>query len=63
MCKPVSQEPEERMGIRELGALYMGAQSSMPLQTAGRIEGDAAKLRVLDAMFRWSPVAWCPEVF
>lgn len=63
MCKPVSREPEVRMGIRELGALYMGAHSSMPLQTAGRIEGDAAKLRALDAMFRWSPAAWCPEVF
>lgn len=63
LCKPTTRDADVRMGIRELGALYLGAHSSLPLAAAGRIEGAPGKLRELDAMFRWSPPAWCPEVF
>lgn len=62
-CTPTSRKPEIQMGIRDLGAVYMGATAFTSLARAGRVEGDRKTLLKADAMFRWEPQPWCPEVF
>ncbi len=62
-CTPTTREPQIRMGIRDLGAVYMGGTSFVSLARAGRVEGDRADLLRADGMFRWEPLPWCPEVF
>ncbi len=62
-CSVTTREPEIRMGIRDLGAVYMGATSFTSLARAGRVEGEREALLKADGMFRWEPQPWCPEVF
>lgn len=63
LCKPTDREPEVTLSATDLGALYMGAQSAVTLGMAGRVQGSLEALRQLDALFRWTPTAWCPEIF
>ncbi|MGE5595319.1 MAG: GNAT family N-acetyltransferase [Hyphomicrobiales bacterium] len=63
VCRATTETAEVRLSARDLGALYMGSQSVLPLAAAGRVLGDDGVLRRVDAMFRWAPAAWCPEVF
>jgi predicted acetyltransferase len=62
-CVATTREPDISMGVRDLGAVYMGATSFTSLARAGRLEGDREALLQADAMFRWDPLPWCPEVF
>jgi predicted acetyltransferase len=62
-CTPTTREPDLRMGIRDLGAAYMGETRFTNLARAGRVEGDRASLLRADEMFDWDPKPWCPEGF
>jgi predicted acetyltransferase len=57
-------EPDGALSINDLGALYLGAWSGTQLQAAGRLRemttGAAARV---DALFRYSRAAFCPEIF
>lgn len=62
-CRPVTAEPGIRLGIAELGAVFLGGARFQALARAGRVAGDPAALCLADAMFAWDPLPWCPEVF
>lgn len=63
ICKETTATPEIELNVRDLGALYLGAHSLLPLAVAGRVTGERAALQRMDTMFSWSPTAWCAEVF
>ena len=62
-CTATTREPDLRMGIRDLGAAYMGSTKFSDLARAGRVEGDRAKVLKADEMFDWDPKPWVPEGF
>ena len=62
-CRTTSSEPEIRLGVAELGALYLGGNRFQALARAGRIEGSPEALRRADTLFTWDPAPWCPEIF
>lgn len=62
-CKPTAAAPDVRLTSTELGALYLGGGRAYPLARAGRIKASDESLRLLDAMFGWSPLPWSPEVW
>jgi predicted acetyltransferase len=62
-CTPTTREPDIRMGVRDLGAVYMGETRFTNLARAGRLEGDRAAFLRADEMFDWDPQPWCPEGF
>lgn len=62
-CRRTSEEPELELDVADLGALYLGGNRFLTLARAGRVAGEPAALRRADAMFRWDPLPWCPEVF
>ena len=57
-------EPDVRLGIRELGSVYLGGFTFAQLARAVRIEElrDGAVARA-DELFRTDPPPWCPELF
>lgn len=62
-CRRTTADAGIRLGIAELGAVYLGGARFQALARAGRVDGDPAHLRLADAMFAWDPLPWCPEVF
>lgn len=62
-CSAVTDAPDVRLGVAELGRLYLGGNSALMLQRAGRIEGDAATVAVVDDLFRTRLQPHCIEVF
>ncbi|HEV2757856.1 MAG TPA: GNAT family N-acetyltransferase [Actinomycetota bacterium] len=53
-----------RLGIGELGSLYLGQFTFSQLAAAGRLDvGDAAALARADDMWRTAVAPWCPEIF
>lgn len=62
-CRPTTADAGIRLGIAELGAVYLGGARFQALARAGRVAGEPAQLRLADAMFAWDPLPWCPEVF
>ncbi|MCC7364490.1 MAG: sterol carrier protein domain-containing protein [Dehalococcoidia bacterium] len=64
LCVPTSEEPDVRLGVAELGALYMGSFSLQPFVATGRARvATPETVQRVDAMFRWPVATWCPEVF
>jgi predicted acetyltransferase len=60
-----SEEPAElAVDVGALSAAYLGAVSFSRLrdglQLEERVEGAVARA---DALFAWSPLPWCPEIF
>ena len=49
--------------IDVLGSLYLGGHRATTLARAGRIAGKPTTIELLDRMFAWSPLPWCPEIF
>lgn len=54
---------EIRLGIAELGALYLGQFTFAQMLAAGRIEGTPAAVARADDMWRTRGAPWCPEIF
>jgi predicted acetyltransferase len=63
-CVATDADPDLRLDVRDLGAIYLGGVELGVLVNAGRVEecrpGAAARA---DAMFRWRPYPWSPSVF
>lgn len=51
------------LGVRELGAAYLGGVSLAELAAAGRVEGSPTALRAAATAFAHTPAPWCPVVF
>ena len=62
-CQTTTRTPELRLGVEELGELYLGAAHAGALARAGRIEGNAAAIARASDLFAWDPAPWCPEIF
>lgn len=56
-------EGEIRLGIAELGALYLGQFTFAQMHAAGRIEASVAAIARADDMWRTRVAPWCPEIF
>lgn len=57
-------EPELKLDVGDLGAVYLSGTTFAALAGAGRvIERAAGALDRADAAFRWPVAPWCPEVF
>ena len=58
------EEPELRLGVSDLGSVYLGGFTFAQLQRAGRVhelvEGAVPRA---DAIFRTDRAPWCPEIF
>lgn len=48
-----ADDAQVTLGVRELGALYLGGASAASLAAAGLIQGDAASVAQLSAAFSW----------
>lgn len=62
-CTRTDDAAEVTLGVRELGAAYLGSTSLVELAAAGRVAGDPTAVRRLATAFLHSPAAWCPVVF
>lgn len=62
--QPSTGDPDLRMTVEELGALYLGGTTFAELQRAARVEEltDGAVARA-DELFTTDRVPWCPEIF
>ena len=59
-----SGHADVRLGIADLGSVYLGQFTFAHLAAAGRIEvRDAAALARADDMWRTTSAPWCPEIF
>ena len=62
-CRPVHEAPDLELEARDLAAAYLGTASFHSLARAGRVaERTPGSLARADAMFRWDPAPWCPNV-
>jgi predicted acetyltransferase len=62
-CVRTDRAAEISLSVADLGAVYLGGVKFTTLARAGRVQGDPAALRAVDAMFSWPTMPWCPEVF
>ena len=62
-CRSVHEAPDLELEARDLAAAYLGTASFHSLARAGRVaERTPGSLARADAMFRWDPAPWCPNV-
>lgn len=59
----VTGDGDVRLGIAELGALYLGQFTFAQMAAAGRIEGTPEAVARADDMWRTNVAPWCPEIF
>jgi predicted acetyltransferase len=63
-CEPADSEPDLALDVSALGSAYLGAVSFTQLRDAGRVqELREGAIRRADALFAWSPLPWCLEIF
>lgn len=62
-CTRVRAPADLELDVEALGAVYLGGIRPSLLAHAGRIRGTRDALARADAMFSWSPLPWCPEIF
>lgn len=61
---PTASEPDLSLGVRELGAAYLGGTSLNELHRAGRIaEHRTGVVGELSAAFDWPVAPFCPDFF
>ncbi|MFC4609280.1 GNAT family N-acetyltransferase [Streptomyces maoxianensis] len=64
VCVPSTESPDLTLGVRELGALYLGDESVVRLAALGLVdEGTPGAAEVADAVFRTPRRPWCPDIF
>ncbi len=56
-------DPDIKLGAEALGSAYLGTPRLTELAWAGRVEGDAQAVALLDAMLRWSDEPHCTVHF
>lgn len=61
--EPVNGDGDVRLGIAELGALYLGQFTFAQMRAAGRIAGSDDAITKADDMWRTRVAPWCPEIF
>ncbi|HVE64260.1 MAG TPA: sterol carrier protein domain-containing protein [Mycobacteriales bacterium] len=63
-CEATSSEPDLRLGVAEVGAVYLGGSGLRAFAAAGRVhELTAGSIDLADRVYTWSPLPCCPEVF
>jgi predicted acetyltransferase len=62
-CTRTEDAADLSLGVRELGAAYLGGTSLTELAAAGRVTGSPAALQSATTAFAHSPAPWCPMVF
>jgi predicted acetyltransferase len=62
-CTRSEDTADLTLGVRELGAAYLGGTSLTELAAAGRVSGSPAALFTATTAFAHSPAPWCPVVF
>jgi predicted acetyltransferase len=62
-CQRTDASADVTLSAAELGAAYLGGMRLSTMQAAGRVAGSRDAVARADAMLRWDPVPWCPEVF
>ncbi|NHZ71176.1 MAG: GNAT family N-acetyltransferase [Proteobacteria bacterium] len=62
-CERTDEEPDLRIDIDVLGALYLGGGNAYHFADAGRVVGSADALRTLHRVFRTDEQPWCNWVF
>ncbi|PWK70106.1 putative acetyltransferase [Streptomyces sp. CG 926] len=64
VCERTEEAPELRLGVAELGSLYLGGASAVRLAALGRVAEERPGAAALaDAMFRTARSPWCPDIF
>jgi predicted acetyltransferase len=64
VCAPSTESPDLTLGVRELGALYLGDESAVRLAALGLVEeGTPRAAGVADGVLRTPRRPWCPDVF
>ncbi|MGW1980110.1 GNAT family N-acetyltransferase [Streptomyces sp. NPDC001889] len=62
-CRPTSDEPDLTMGVRELGALYLGDASPTRLLALGTLREHHSGAARTAEFFRTPRRPWCPDIF
>jgi predicted acetyltransferase len=62
-CRRTDRTATVKLGVADLGALYLGGARVRSLVDAGRVTGEAPALRLLERMFASDIAPWCFEVF
>jgi predicted acetyltransferase len=63
-CEPTTDPAEVSLGVRELGAAYLGGTRLGALAAAGLVrELRPGALAPLSAAMSWDPSPWCPIIF
>jgi predicted acetyltransferase len=63
-CERTSDPADIAVGIRELGAAYLGGTRLGALAGAGLVrEFRPGTLATLSAAMSWDPAPWCPVIF
>ncbi|MGW6575594.1 GNAT family N-acetyltransferase [Streptomyces sp. NPDC054945] len=64
VCERTEEAAELRLGVAELGSLYLGGASAVRLAALGRVTEERPGAAALaDAMFRTARSPWCPDIF
>ena len=63
-CRRTTHEPDLRLAVADLGALYLGGTGARALATAGRIsEERPGSVDLAGRMFATGQAPWCPFLF
>ncbi len=62
-CTRTDDHADLTLGVRELGAAYLGGTSLTELAGAGRVTGSPQSLHAATTAFASSPAPWCPVIF
>jgi predicted acetyltransferase len=63
-CVATTASPDLTLGVRELGAAYLGDTTLLSLYDAGRVdEHTPGAALAASRLLVWHRAAWCPEVF
>jgi predicted acetyltransferase len=63
-CTPTTDEADLGLGIREVGAAYLGGTRLGALAAAGLVrERQRGAVAALSAAMSWDPAPWCPQIF
>ncbi|MFB7172781.1 GNAT family N-acetyltransferase [Streptomyces sp. NPDC056254] len=63
-CERTEEAADLRLGVAELGSLYLGGASAVRLAALGRVVQERPGAAALaDAVFRTARSPWCPDIF
>ena len=62
-CRRTDDDADLTLGVRELGAAYLGGSSLVELAAAGRVAGSPGAVASAATAFAHHPAPWCPVVF